>query len=214
VKDPQDFIRRNTILQSPPHVPEVRLHLADEAIELWHMSEEELGQTGLPPPFWAFAWAGGQALARHVLDNPEIVAGKRVLDFAAGSGIVAIAAMMAGAASAVAAEIDAFAGVAILLNAEANAVAVVVESRDLLSGPADGFDVILAGDVFYEKPMAERVLPFLVAARQAGLGVLVGDPGRAYLPKGDLVEVALYEVPVTRAIEDADVKKTRVWRLA
>ncbi|ODN70409.1 class I SAM-dependent methyltransferase [Methylobrevis pamukkalensis] len=215
--DPRSFIRANTRLFAPPHVPELRLHLADEAMDLWSRTEEELGELGLPPPFWAFAWAGGQALARHILDNPDLVAGKRVLDFASGSGLVAIATMKAGAASVVASEIDRFAFAAIALNAEANGVTVAIDSRDLTdpafrSGLA-AFDVVLAGDVFYEKPMADRVLPLLREAEGAGAAVLFGDPGRSYLPKGEIVEVATYTVPVTRAIEDSEVKRTSVWRL-
>lgn len=212
VRDPLAFIRAETRLIAPPHVPEIRLHLADEAIGLWHRTEEELGAMGLPPPYWAFAWAGGQALARYVLDHPETVRGLTVLDFAAGSGIVAIAAAMAGAARVVACEIDPFSLAAIALNAAENGVAVTVEDRDLLAvGPA-GHSVVLAGDVFYEKPMADRVEPFLRAAEAGGATVLFGDPGRAYLPKTGIEAVATYAVPVTRALEDSEVKHTRVWR--
>jgi predicted nicotinamide N-methyase len=167
---------------------------------------------GLPPPYWAFAWAGGQALARYILDNPALVAGKTVLDFAAGSGIVAIAAMKAGAARAVASEIDSFSLVAIGLNADENGVRIETEGRDLTSLGADGFDVVLAGDVFYEKPMADRVEPFLAAAHGRGATVLFGDPGRSYLPKTGIEAIAEYQVPVTRALEDSEVKRTRVWR--
>lgn len=210
-----EFIRSETRLIAPPHVPEIRLHLADEAIDLWHRTEEELGAMGLPPPFWAFAWAGGQALARYILDRPELVAGRTVLDFAAGSGLVAIAAARAGAARVVAAEIDAFSLAAIALNAFENGVTVEAEGRDLLDlGEAGhaGFDVVLAGDVFYEKPMADRVRPFLEGAHRRGALVLFGDPGRSYLPKEGIEAVAEYQVPVTRALEDSEVKRTRVWR--
>jgi len=217
LSDPRAFILRNTRPLPPPHVPEITLHLADEAVELWTKTEEELGELGLPPPFWAFAWAGGQALARHVLDNPDLVAGRRVLDFASGCGLVAIAAMKAGAAAATAAEIDVFAFAAITLNAELNGVDLAIEARDLTdpgqAGFVAGFDVVFAGDVFYEKPMAERVLAMARRAQAAGATVLVGDPGRSYLPKSELVLVAAYEVPVTRALEDAEVKRTSVWRL-
>lgn len=215
IRDPAAFIRTETRLVAPPHVPEIQLHLADEAIDLWHRTEEELGAMGLPPPYWAFAWAGGQALARYVLDHPAVVRGRRVLDFASGSGVVAIAAARAGAARVVASEIDAFSLVAIALNAEANGVVVEADGRDLLDlddiGLA-GFDVVLAGDVFYEKPMADRVEPFLKRAEAAGATVLFGDPGRSYLPRTGLVEVADYQVQVTRALEDSEVKRTRVWR--
>ncbi|XUX12904.1 methyltransferase [Aminobacter sp. BA135] len=197
----------------PPHVPEVALHLADEAHDLWHRTEEELSEIGLPPPFWAFAWAGGQGLARYVLDHPETVAGKRVLDFASGSGLVAIAAMKAGAARLTGADIDPFCEAAIRLNAEANAVEVGFVGADQV-GRDDGWDVVLAGDVFYEKPFADRLVPWFEALRTRGADVLVGDPGRSYLPKDRLQELATYEVPVTRALEDAEVKRTTVWRFA
>lgn len=206
------FIRDNTALIAPPHVPEIVLHLADEAHELWRRTEEELEAIGLPPPFWAFAWAGGQGLARHVLDNPHLVAGKRVLDFATGSGLVAIAAAKAGAASVLAADIDPFATAAVRLNAEANGVSVGFTGDDLVGTPGD-WDVVLAGDVFYDRAFAERLLPWFEALSARGATVLVGDPGRAYLPKDRLAALAAYEVPVTRALEDAEVKRTTVWRL-
>ncbi|SHO65965.1 Predicted nicotinamide N-methyase [Pseudoxanthobacter soli DSM 19599] len=214
LEDPVAFIRANTLLAPSSLVPEVRLHLADEAIELWRRTEDVLGESDLPPPYWAFAWAGGQALARHVLDHPDLVAGRRVLDFASGSGIVAIAALKAGAASVVATEIDAFARAAILLNAQANGVEadLAVSGEDATAGEAGRFDVVLAGDVFYEKPMATRVGGWLVRECAAGTAVLVGDPGRSYLPKAELDPVAEYRVPVPRAIEDSDLKHTRIWR--
>jgi len=206
------FILRETRLAAPPLTPEIRLQLADEAMDLWQATEDDLGQAGLPPPFWAFAWAGGQALARHVLDHPEIVAGRRVLDFACGSGIVAIAAALAGASEVVAAEIDPYARAAAEVNAAANGVALVVPEIDFLDcGPA-GFDVVLAGDVFYERPMAARVEPFLRNAERQGAAVLFGDPGRAYLPASGIVPLMSYDVPVPRAIEDRDIRVTRIWR--
>ncbi|MBL8573346.1 MAG: methyltransferase [Hyphomicrobiaceae bacterium] len=198
----------------PPHVPEIRLHLADEAYELWHRTEDELQSLGLPLPFWAFAWAGGQALARYVLDHPERVAGKRVLSFAAGSGLEAIAAAIAGAAHVTATDIDPFALVAMGLNAEANGVSFAASAADVLDDPPAGYDVLLLGDVFYEAPMAERVLAWGLREAEAGRDVLIGDPGRSYLPKSRLVKVAEYMVPTTRALEDAEVKRTSVWRLA
>lgn len=207
----EKFIRSNTALTAPPHVPQIRLHLADEAHELWQRTEEELAEIGLPPPFWAFAWAGGQGLARHVLDHPGTVRGRRVLDFASGSGLVAIAAMKAGAAEAVAADIDPFCETAIRLNAAANDVSVRFLGADCI-GTDDGWQVVLAGDVFYEKPLADRLLPWFAALKARGAEILIGDPGRAYLPKGGLEKLAVYEVPVTRALEDAEVKRTTVWR--
>ena len=209
----ETFIRANTALMRPPHVPEVALHLADEVHDLWHRTEEQLSEIGLPPPFWAFAWAGGQGLARYVLDNPQSVAGKRVLDFASGSGLVAIAAMMSGATHLTGADIDPFCEAAIRLNADANAVAVHFTGVDQV-GRDDGWDVVLAGDVFYEKPFADRLVPWFEALRARGADVLVGDPGRSYLPKERLEKLATYEVPVTRALEDAEVKRTTVWRFA
>lgn len=208
----EDFIRAHTRLLAPPHVPEITLHLADEATSLWEKTEEELGLIGLPPPYWAFAWAGGQALARYVLDNPALVAGKAVLDFAAGSGIVGIAAAMAGAGPVTASDIDRFSLTAIGLNAAANGVAVTAADEDSTAAPAGRFAVVLAGDVFYEKPMADKVVAWLDRERATGAEVLVGDPGRSYLPKGRLEAVAEYRVPVTRALEDSEIKVTRVWR--
>ncbi len=205
------FIRANTALIAPPHVPEIVLHLADEAHDLWRRTEEELEAIGLQPPFWAFAWAGGQGLARYVLDNPGMVAGRRVLDFAAGSGLVAVAAAKAGAAHVLAADIDPFCASAVALNARANDVEVEFTAQDLVGTPADR-DVVLAGDVFYDKGFAERLVPWFLALAREGATVLVGDPGRYYLPKSELTALATYEVPVTRALEDAEVKKTTVWR--
>ncbi|HEX9905144.1 MAG TPA: methyltransferase, partial [Propylenella sp.] len=206
------FIRANTALIAPPLVPEVRLHLAHEALPLWEKTEEELGKIGLPPPFWAFAWAGGQALARYVLDNPGVVAGRSVLDVASGSGLLAIAAMKAGAAAATASDIDAVALAAIALNAEANGVALAACGDDLI-GRDDGWDAVLAGDVFYEKPLAERLMPWLRRLAARGATVLAGDPGRTYFPKTGFALRATYAVPVTRALEDSEIKKTSVWEL-
>ena len=213
VRDWTRFIAANTHLLPVPLVPEIRLHLAHEAVPIWHKTEEELGEIGLPPPFWAFAWAGGQALARYVLDHLHTVRARRVLDLASGSGLVAIAAAQAGAASVVAADIDAFALAAIRLNAAANGVRVSATGADLLASPPPAFDTVLVGDLFYERELARRVLSFLDAARAQGSLVLIGDPGRSYLPKARLVPIAGYCVPETRELEDADVKRSAVWRL-
>lgn len=212
ITDRLAFIRDNTRLQAPPHAPELVLHLADEITPIWKLTEEALSEIGLPPPFWAFAWAGGQAVARYVLDNPDIVAGKRVVDFASGSGMVAIAAMKAGATSALAADIDVFCAAAVELNAAANGVAVSFTDLDLLDAPAPAdAEVILAGDICYEKPLAERVIAWLTAAKAAGKTVLIGDPGRTYFPKTGLIQLAEYQVTTTRELEDMEVKRTRVW---
>lgn len=212
VAEAEAFIRANTALIRAPHVPEIPLHLADEAHDLWARTEDELEAIGLQPPFWAFAWAGGQGLARHLLDHPELVRGKRVLDFATGSGLVAIAAAKAGAACVLAADIDPFCAAAVRLNAAANGVAIAFTSEDLVDTAGD-WDVLLAGDVFYDQAFAARLLPWLRLLATSGTTVLVGDPGRYYLPKTAMTALATYQVPVTRALEDAEVKKTTVWRL-
>lgn len=194
-------------------MPELRLRLADEAIELWERTERETGRKGMPLPFWGFAWAGGQALARHLLDHPGLVAGRTVLDLAAGSGMVAIAAVMAGAANVVANEVDPFAAEAIAINAALNGVTVTVLVADLLDDLCDSTEVLLAGDVFYERPFAERVMPFLERARAHQTRVLVGDPDRAYLPRHRFDALARYDVPVPRTLEDGDIKQTTIWQL-
>jgi predicted nicotinamide N-methyase len=211
----RQFILANTRLQAPPHTPELSLHLADEITPIWKLTEEALAEIGLPPPFWAFAWAGGQALARYILDNPSTVAGRRVIDFASGSGIVAIAAAKAGAADVLAADIDPFCGAALSVNAAANSAgACTATDANLLDAPAPAWaDVILAGDICYEKPLAERVMAWLTAARAAGATVLIGDPGRSYFPRTGLTKLAEYQVPTTRELEDFEVKKTAVWTL-
>ena len=211
------FIAANTTLLAPPLVPELRLYLAEESLPIWRKTEEELGREGLPPPFWAFAWAGGQALARYILDHPQTVRGKRVVDLAAGSGIDAIAAMKAGAVSALATDLDAFAVAAIAANAAANGVTVSATADDLLvgggTGPVPVADVLIVGDIFYERSLAEHALRFLDRCRAAGQDVLIGDPGRSYCPRERLVAVAEYAVPVSRELEDSEIKRTMVWRL-
>ena len=216
--DPAAFVLANTALEAPPLVPEIRLHLASEVVPLWQATEEQLAEQGLPPPYWAFAWAGGQALARYLLDHPGTVAGKRVLDFAAGSGLQGIAAARAGAATVEAAEIDAFAAAAIRLNAALNGVEMAVTERDLIgarAGPCDAgpWDVVLAGDVCYERPMAETVWAWLRALAGEGALVLLGDPGRTYLPKSGLERVVAYAVETSRELEDSDVRNAVVWRV-
>ena len=208
----RSFIQSQTVLASPPLTPEIRLHLATEITPIWEATEATLEANNLPPPYWAFAWPGGQALTRLLLDQPQWVKGKRVLDFAAGSGLGTIGAKLAGAEKVQANEIDDFAIEAILLNAEANKVAIDVLRHDLI-GHNEGWDVVLAGDVCYERPMADRVIPWLRSLAGKGVTVLVGDPGRAYLPAQGLVEVASYDVPTSRELEDRELRVTRVLRL-
>jgi predicted nicotinamide N-methyase len=209
--DRRAFILANTRVLPVPHAPEIALHLADEAVALWQKTEEELGAIGLPPPFWAFAWAGGQALARYVLAHPEVVVGKRVLDFASGSGLVAIAAAKAGAKNVEACEIDEFAIDAIGLNAALNEVAIAPRLGDLVGSDED-WDVVLAGDVSYQRDMAEAVTDWLAALADRGAIVLIGDPGRTYLAREKLEAICDYRVPVTRALEDTEIKRTGVYR--
>jgi predicted nicotinamide N-methyase len=208
------FIQANAKLLTVPLVPEIRLYLAEESMPIWQKTEEELGQMNVPPPYWAFAWAGGQALARYLLDNAALVARRTVLDLGAGSGLTSIAAMKAGAASVLAADIDRYALVAIALNGEVNGVRVETTNADLLAAAPGSFDAILVGDMFYERALAERALAFVQAARAKGAEILVGDPRRSYFPKESFRKVAEYSVPVTRDLEDMEIKHTAVWRLA
>lgn len=203
------FVRDNTGLLAPPLVPEIKLHLASEVVPLWRKTEEELTRIGVAPPYWAFAWAGGQALARYVLDRPEIAAGKLVLDFGAGSGLVALAAAKAGARHVIAADIDPFAIAAIIRNAQANHLAIEAVDKDMI-GSRQAFDLILVGDMCYERPLAERLMAWLKETRAE---ILLGDPGRSYFPKSGLTCLATYNVPTTRELEDRDVRETGVWRL-
>jgi predicted nicotinamide N-methyase len=208
-----DFIKAQTEILSPPLVPEVRLHLAHESVPLWQKTEEELGEMGLAPPFWAFAWAGGQALARYILDHPQIVRGKSVIDLASGSGLVGIAAMKAGTKSVLAADIDLFSATAIALNASLNETAISVTTEDLLASPLPHANILLIGDLFYEKSLAARVFQFAEAAQAKGMTVLIGDPGRSYLPMDKLEKCAEFSVPVSRDLEDAEIKRSAVWQL-
>jgi predicted nicotinamide N-methyase len=211
--EPAAFVRSNTAIAAPPLVPEIRLHLATEITPIWQASEESLARGQVPPPFWAFAWAGGQALARYLLDHPETVAGCEVLDICSGSGIVAIAAAKAGASRVTAAEIDPFAAAAIALNAPLNGVTVAIETRDLLDRTTAGWSVVLAGDICYEEPMASRAIALLRRIAARGRLALLGDPGRAYLPREGLVELARYVVPVSRELEDREAREGVVWEV-
>jgi predicted nicotinamide N-methyase len=207
------LVARYTRLQELRDVPTVRLHLAADAERVWRATEAALGTAGAPIPFWAFAWAGGIAIARYLIEHPEEVAGRSVLDFATGSGLCAIAAMQAGASKATGADIDPFAEVAVDLNAKANAVRVAFIGRDLLDEEPPEADVILAGDTWYEGPFAERVAPWLTRAAERGTRVLVGDPDRRYRPEIGFVQLAEYEVHTTTQLEDRDVVTARVLTL-
>ena len=207
------FIRSNTRLLSPPLVPELRLHLAEESLPIWQKTEDELGQLNVPPPYWAFAWAGGQAAARWLIDNPVLVAGRHVLDLGAGSGLTALAARLAGAVAVLAADIDAIAIEAVALNAHANGLEVAATTADLLAGPPARFDVIIVGDMFYERELARLVLAFIEAAVAQGAVIVIGDPQRSYFPRDRFEQIAEYQVPVTRELEDGLIKRTAVWRL-
>jgi predicted nicotinamide N-methyase len=201
----REFVLANTRARRPPLVPEITLRLADEPFELWE-------RTGDALPYWAFAWAGGQALARYVLDHPDLVTGRRVLDVAAGSGLVAIAAALAGALSVTATDTDPLAVQAIGLNAQANCVDVTAQCADVLARSVCDADVVLAGDVCYDRAMAQRILPFLAGVADRGIPVLIGDPGRAHFPHTGFTALASYPVPVTGAIEAHDTTPTTVWR--
>ena len=213
VIDRARFIQDNTSVMAPSLVPEIRLHLAHEALPIWQKTEDELGQAGLPPPFWAFAWAGGQALARFLLDHADIVRGRSVVDLASGSGIAGIAAMKAGSARVLAADIDLFAVTAMTLNAKLNGVALEVTPEDLFGAEPPVTDVILVGDLFYEESLGARCFDWLQKAEALGIQCLIGDPLRSYLPRRGIEKIAEYLVPVTRDLEDSDIKRTAVWRL-
>jgi len=207
-----DFVTANTELLAPPLVPEIMLHLAVESLPIWQKTEEQLGEMNVPPPYWAFAWAGGQAMARYLLDTPEICRGQRVLDLGAGSGISGIAAARTGAAHVLAADIDALALAATSLNSKANGVHLDVTGENLLEQPGPKGGVVIVGDLFYERGLADRVLAFIDSVKLAGCAVFVGDPQRSYFPRGRFEKLIEYQVPVTRELEDAEIKRTAVWR--
>jgi predicted nicotinamide N-methyase len=210
-----EILTSGTTLREVPLVPEIRLYQATEPMTLWQHTEQATGRTGLDPPFWAFAWAGGQALARYLLDHPETAAGRKTVDIASGSGLVAIAAARAGAAAVTAYDIDPLATAAIALNADANGAGVRAACADVLAAGAafPDADLVLVADAFYECELAVRVLRFLDQARARGCAVLAGDFGRAYLPRARLRPLAGYDVPGLGALEDRDVKHTTIWTL-
>lgn len=205
----EEFVRKNCVLRPVPMVPEIRLYLARDAFALWERTEEAAGQIEQPPPFWAFAWPGGLALARYLLDHPGTVAGRTVLDLGAGSGLACLAAALSGAEAVLASEVDELAHAAIRLNACANGVQVAIRG-DVLGGAGEGADVVLAADIWYERTLASRTEGLLARASARGARVLAADVGRAFLPTGLFREVASYDVPVLADLEDADVKRVRI----
>jgi predicted nicotinamide N-methyase len=213
-EDAARFIAAETAIATPKLVPEVRLHLATAITPIWQATEASLATSGVEPPYWAFAWPGSQALARHVLDDPALVRGRVVLDFAAGGGLAAIAAAKAGAGRVVAVELDPIASAATVANALLNDVVIETVTADLCAAPPQAWDVILAGDVCYEARMTARVMPWLRDAARAGALVLLADPGRAYLPREGLVARATYDVAVTRELEDRDVRRTTIYAVS
>jgi predicted nicotinamide N-methyase len=217
---PRAFVLRHTRLRPVPGLEAsagsapIRLHLADEVLPLWHAVQVETSDPDAALPYWAFAWGGGLGVARYLAEHPDVIEGRRVLDLGSGSGLCAIAALRAGAAEAIAVDIDPFAGAAIELNLRADGRRASAWIRDILDGPPPpDIDVVIAGDTWYEHGLAQRVLPWLHRARAAGIEVLVGDPGRRYLPTDALEELATYEVRTTTELEDMDLKVARVYRL-
>jgi predicted nicotinamide N-methyase len=206
-----DFVRAHTRAGRPPIVPEITLRVADDVVALWEALEQQHTGPGSEPPFWAAAWPGGQALARYVLDHPDVVVGRTVLDLGAGSGLVSVAAAMAGASRVIASEVDPYGMAATAVNAEDNGVGPIVVTGDLLDDDPDpDVEVVLAGDVCYDRAMTERVLPFLGKAWLGGAAVFLGDPGRPYLPREGLVAVAGFDIPDTEGLQK---RRTTVWRL-
>lgn len=210
---PRAFVLRHTTLSPVPGLEEIRLHLTAEVLPLWRAVQVETGDPDAAVPYWAVAWGGGLAIARYLRQHPEAVTGRRVFDLGSGSGICALAAIRAGAARATAADIDALAGAAIELNARANGCRVTVLRRDVLDDEPPDVDVILVGDCSYDAALARRVLPWLQRARDNGIDVLVGDPGRRYLPTDDLIELASYDTRTTTDLEDLQLTQGRVYAL-
>ncbi|WP_420418662.1 class I SAM-dependent methyltransferase [Pacificispira sp.] len=208
-----DLILDNTRAVSPRLLPEMKLYLAQDDVPLYRMGEDELDALGIGTPYWAFAWAGGQALGRYLLDNPSVVRGRKVLDFGAGSGMVAIAAALAGAFDVIAADIDPVAAEAMRLNAEMNDVHLDILTEDVIGSTDPNFEVVLIGDVFYDKGLADLVLPWLRELEVLGRTVLIGDPGRFYLPSMGMERVARYASETTGLMEDTDLRNAGVWRL-
>jgi predicted nicotinamide N-methyase len=209
----KDFILTQTLLTAPAFIPEIRLHLATEVTPLWQATEDTLREINIQPPYWAFAWPGGQALARYLLDQPSVVQGRRVLDFAAGSGLVGIAAHIAGAAAVWANDIDPFCLEALALNAAANNAPLTILGQDLIGQPLPPIDLLIAGDIFYDRRMTDHIFPWLQTIAGQGVEVLLADPGRAYLPKTGLTPLARFTVPTSLDLEDRAERETVVYRL-
>jgi predicted nicotinamide N-methyase len=210
-RDAERFIRENTKAIAPPLVPEIILRLAEESLPIWQKTEDELGEMNVPPPYWAFAWAGGQAVSRYLLDHRDVCEGRSVVDLGAGSGISAIAAAKAGAAPVLVADIDRLALAACMINARVNGVAIETTGADLLSSPAPSDALVIVGDLFYERELAGRVLSYIDDAKARGCTVYVGDPRRSYFPAGRFTPLVEYQVPVMRELEDFEIKRTTVW---
>ena len=213
--DSENFIKTNTALEAPVMVPEFKLYLATEYVPIWQATESWLEEKNVDPPYWAFCWPGGQAIARYLLDHPETVRGKRVIDFAAGSGVSSLAAMRAGAASVIANDIDALSLIAAQLNARANGLTIATSVEDWLAGPAaqPNTDVVIAGDVCYEREMSVKALAWLRTHAHAGRLVLLGDPGRNYFSAQGLEELARYDIPTSLQLENRGMRETVVWRV-
>lgn len=217
--NPEGFIRANTALEAPAMVPEFKLWLASEYVPIWQATETWLEEQNVDPPYWAFCWPGGQAIARYLLDNPELVEGRHVIDFAAGSGVSAMAAARAGAASVLVNDIDVLSLVAARLNAQANGLSFDVSAEDWLAGPEGApvvplvADVVIAGDVCYERDMSIRALAWLRGHARLGRLVLLGDPGRNYFTAQGLEECARYEIPTSLQLENRGMRETVVWRV-
>lgn len=213
IRTMNEFIVKNTVPMAPDLVPELKMYLASEITPIWRATESFFSDSNIKPPFWAFAWPGGLALARYILDNPAVVAGKRVFDFASGSGIMALAAKKAGAANVTANDIDPVSIVAIAMNASINNMVITTEHADAINRDMKGYDIIIAGDFCYEWPMAGYAIEWLRAQAASGITVLFADPGRPHAPRTGVEEVARYTIPTTREVEDSDHKVTIIYKL-
>ena len=209
----RSFILENTTLTHPPLVPEIKLYLAEQSLPIWQKTQDELNEDNVPPPYWAFAWAGGQALARYLIDKPQAVRNKTVLDLGSGCGITALAARRSNAARVLASDIDQISGIAAQLNAAANNLVIDTTDQDILAQTPGDYGVLLVGDLFYERPLAERVMSYLEKAKKGGAMILAGDPQRTYFRPDRFSQLAQYQVQVSQELEDCEQKPTAVWQL-